>query len=250
MASPASRKRLIDEVRAWGVKDERVLKVLERVPRHEFIEDAWKSRAYENNALPIGLAQTISQPYIVALMTEAILSGDPRYAAPHPTVGSANGPPLSPLRGARDSGRPAAAAAHRTVRRVLEIGTGSGYQTAVLAALVPSVFTVERLRPLSELARKRLLALDYHNILFSYADGMNGWPAHAPYDAIVVTAAAQTVPQALVDQLAIGGRMVIPVGAPGITTVQTLRLVEKTATGISTRDLSHVSFVPLLAGRA
>lgn len=209
MASPASRKRLIDEVRAWGVKDERVLKVLERVPRHEFIEDAWKSRAYENNALPIGLAQTISQPYIVALMTEAILK-DP---AP---------------------------------RKVLEIGTGSGYQTAVLAALVPSVFTVERLRPLSELARKRLQALDYHNILFSYADGMNGWPAHAPYDAIVVTAAAQSVPPALVDQLAVGGRMVIPVG----TGVQTLRLVEKTASGIQTRELSHVSFVPLLAGRA
>ncbi len=210
MASPASRKRLIDEVRAWGVKDERVLKALERVPRHEFIEDAWKSRAYENNALPIGLAQTISQPYIVALMTEAIL---------------------------KDS----------VPRKVLEIGTGSGYQTAVLAALVPSVFTIERLRPLSELARQRLEALDYHNILFSYADGMNGWPAYAPYDAIVVTAAAQTVPQALVDQLAVGGRMVIPVGSAG---TQTLRLIEKTATGITTRDLSQVSFVPLLAGRA
>ncbi|MBI3171017.1 MAG: protein-L-isoaspartate(D-aspartate) O-methyltransferase [Hydrocarboniphaga effusa] len=210
MASPASRKRLIDEVRAWGVKDERVLKALERVPRHEFIEDAWKSRAYENNALPIGLSQTISQPYIVALMTEAILK-DP------------------------------------VPRKVLEIGTGSGYQTAVLAALVPAVFTIERLRPLSELARQRLAALDYHNILFSYADGMNGWPAYAPYDAIVVTAAAQAVPQALVDQLAIGGRMVIPVGSAGM---QTLRLVEKTATGITTRDLSQVSFVPLLAGRA
>lgn len=210
MASAASRKRLIDEVRAWGVKDERVLKVLERVPRHEFIEDALKSRAYENNALPIGLAQTISQPYIVALMTESIL---------------------------KDS----------IPRKVLEIGTGSGYQTAVLAELVPSVFTVERLRPLSELARQRLLALDYHNILFSYADGMNGWPAHAPYDAIVVTAAALTVPPPLVDQLAVGGRMVIPVGSAGM---QTLRLVEKSATGVSTRDFSNVSFVPLLSGRA
>ena len=213
MASASSRKRLIDEVRAWGVKDERVLKVLESVPRHEFIEDAWKSRAYENNALPIGHAQTISQPYIVALMTEAILK---------------DGVP----------------------RKVLEIGTGSGYQTAVLAALVPAVFTVERLRPLSELARKRLHALDYHNILFSYADGMNGWPSHAPYDAIVVTAAAQTVPPALVDQLAVGGRMVIPVGSPGNTTVQTLCLVEKSVSGVTTRNLSSVSFVPLLAGRA
>lgn len=208
MASPASRKRLIDEVRAWGVKDERVLKALERVPRHEFIDDAWKSRAYENNALPIGHAQTISQPYIVALMTEAILK-------------------------------------HSVPRKVLEIGTGSGYQTAVLAALVPSVFTVERLRSLSESARKRLQALDYHNILFSYADGMNGWPAYAPYDAIIVTAAAQSVPPALLDQLAVGGRMVIPVGS----SMQTLRLVEKTTAGIKTRDLSHVSFVPLLPGR-
>ena len=213
MASASSRKRLIDEVRAWGVKDERVLKVLESVPRHEFIEDAWKSRAYENNALPIGHAQTISQPYIVALMTEAILK---------------DGVP----------------------RKVLEIGTGSGYQTAVLAALVPAVFTVERLRPLSELARKRLHALDYHYILFSYADGMNGWHWHAPYDAIVVTAAAQTVPPALVDQLAVGGRMVIPVGSPGNTTVQTLCLVEKSVSGVTTRNLSSVSFVPLLAGRA
>jgi protein-L-isoaspartate(D-aspartate) O-methyltransferase len=210
MASDASRRRLIDEVRGWGVKDERVLKVLAEVPRHEFIDDAMKSRAYENNALPIGQAQTISQPYIVAIMTEAIL---------------------------RD-GIP---------RRVLEIGTGSGYQTAVLAELVPAVFTIERLRRLSEQARKRLEALGYHNIFFTYADGMKGWPSHAPYEAIVVTAAADQLPQALVDQLAVGGRLVIPVGGPGL---QSLRLITKTATGVTTRALGDVTFVPLLSGRA
>jgi protein-L-isoaspartate(D-aspartate) O-methyltransferase len=209
LASDASRKRLIDEVRRWGVKDERVLEVLADVPRHEFLEDAFKGRAYENNALPIGLSQTISQPYIVALMTEAILQG----AKPH---------------------------------KVLEIGTGSGYQTAVLAELVGAVFTVERLKLLSQQARARLERLGYHNVLFTYSDGMNGWGAHAPYDAIVVTAAAEQVPQALVDQLAPGGRLVIPVGPPG---QQTLKLLTRTPAGVTTRPLGEVSFVPLLGGR-
>jgi protein-L-isoaspartate(D-aspartate) O-methyltransferase len=209
MASDASRKRLIDEVRAWGVKDERVLKALDAVPRHEFLDDAMKSRAYENNALPIGLSQTISQPYIVALMTEAIL----RDGIPH---------------------------------KVLEIGTGCGYQTAVLAELVPAVFTVERLRLLSEQARRRLERLGYHNVVFTYADGMNGWAAHAPYDAILVTAAAERVPEALVAQLAVGGRLVIPVGLPG---VQSLQLITRGAAGVTTRELADVSFVPLLSGR-
>ena len=210
MASPASRMRLIDEVRGWGIQDERVLKVLEQVPRHEFLEDAFKGRAYENNALPIGLAQTISQPYIVALMTEAIL----KDGVPH---------------------------------KVLEIGTGSGYQTAVLAELIASVFTIERLRPLSEQARKRLAAMDYHNIVFSYGDGMNGWPAHAPYDAIVVTAAADRMQPALLAQLAPNGRLVIPVGPPGS---QTLKLIHKQAQGVVERELGAVSFVPLLSGKA
>jgi protein-L-isoaspartate(D-aspartate) O-methyltransferase len=209
LASEASRKRLIDEVRRWGVRDERVLEVLARVPRHEFLEDAFKSRAYENNALPIGLSQTISQPYIVALMTEAIL---------------------------RD-GKP---------RKVLEIGTGCGYQTAILAELVPAVFTVERLKLLSQQARERLERLGYHNVLFTYADGMGGWAAHAPYDAIVVTAAAERVPQALLDQLAPGGRLVIPVGTPG---AQSLRLITRAPSGFVTRELGDVSFVPLLGGR-
>jgi protein-L-isoaspartate(D-aspartate) O-methyltransferase len=209
LASDASRKRLIDEVRRWGVKDERVLATLAEVPRHEFLEDAFKGRAYENNALPIGLSQTISQPYIVALMTEAALGG----GKPH---------------------------------KVLEIGTGSGYQTAVLAELVPAVFTVERLKMLSQQARARLERLGYDNILFTYSDGMNGWASHAPYDAIVVTAAAERVPQALVDQLAPGGRLVIPVGSPG---AQSLQLITRTPKGPVTRALGDVSFVPLLGGR-
>lgn len=209
LASDASRRRLIDEVRRWGVKDERVLATLVEVPRHEFLEDAFKGRAYENNALPIGLSQTISQPYIVALMTEAALQG----AKPH---------------------------------KVLEIGTGSGYQTAVLAELVPAVFTVERLKLLSRQARARLERLGYHNILFAWSDGMNGWAAHAPYDAIVVTAAAERVPQALLDQLAPGGRLVIPVGSPG---AQSLQLITRTPKGPVTRALGDVSFVPLLGGR-
>jgi protein-L-isoaspartate(D-aspartate) O-methyltransferase len=209
LTSDVSRKRLIDEVRAWGVKDERVLQALVDVPRHEFLEDAFKGRAYENNALPIGLSQTISQPYIVALMTEAVM----RDGKPH---------------------------------KVLEIGTGCGYQTAVLAELVPTVFTVERLRMLSQQARARLERLGYDNIVFSYADGMNGWPAHAPYDAIVVTAAAERVPDALVEQLAPGGRLVIPVGSPGL---QRLKLITRTAKGPVTRELGDVSFVPLLGGR-
>ncbi len=209
LASDASRKRLIDEVRRWGVRDERVLQALADVPRHEFLEDAFKGRAYENNALPIGLSQTISQPYIVALMTEAALAG----GKPH---------------------------------KVLEIGTGCGYQTAVLAELVPAVFTVERLKLLSQQARARLERLGYHNVLFTYADGMGGWAAHAPYDAIVVTAAAERVPQALLDQLAPGGRLVIPVGPPGM---QSLKLITRAPAGLVTRELGDVSFVPLLGGR-
>jgi protein-L-isoaspartate(D-aspartate) O-methyltransferase len=209
LASDASRKRLIDEVRGWGVKDARVLQALADVPRHEFLEDAFKGRAYENNALPIGLSQTISQPYIVALMTEAVVQG----GKPH---------------------------------KVLEIGTGSGYQTAILAELVGAVFTVERLKLLSQQARARLERLGYHNILFTYADGMNGWAAHAPYDAIVCTAAAAEMPKALLDQLAPGGRLVIPVGAPGL---QTLKLVTRTPSGLVTKPLGDVSFVPLLGGK-
>lgn len=209
LTSPTARKRLAEEVRGWGVRDERVLRVLEKLPRHEFLEDAFRGRAYENNALPIGLAQTISQPYVVAKMTEAILQ---------PSV----------------------------PRKVLEIGTGSGYQTAILAELVAAVFSVERLRLLSQQARQRLERMGYHNIAFSYGDGMQGWSAHGPYDAIVVTAAADAVPPKLTEQLAEGGRLVIPVGPPGR---QALQLITRTGAKLTTRSLGDVTFVPLLAGR-
>lgn len=204
-----ARNRLLEELQRQGVSDAAVLAAIAKVPRHEFVDDALKNRAYENNALPIGHAQTISQPLIVALMSQALRQGAP-------------------------------------LSRVLEIGTGSGYQTAVLAELVETVFTVERIRPLSELARTRLAALGYRNVHFGYADGMNGWLPYAPYEGILVTAGAETVPQALLDQLAPSGRLVIPVGPQGR---QTLKLIERRAHGFREQDLGTVSFVPLLGGK-
>ncbi|MEQ1440220.1 protein-L-isoaspartate(D-aspartate) O-methyltransferase [Fontimonas sp. SYSU GA230001] len=208
-APSSGQQRLVDELRRLGIDDERVLAAIAKVPRHDFVDDALKNRAYENSALPIGHAQTISQPYVVALMTQVLLKG-------------------------------------RKPQRVLEIGTGSGYQTAVLAELVPTVFTVERLKSLSEQARRRLSALHYRNIHFGYADGMNGWLPYAPYDGILVTAGTEAVPAALVQQLAPGGRMVIPVGLQG---AQSLRLIERRGAGIREADLGRVSFVPLLPGK-
>lgn len=204
-------QKLADELRAQGIRSEPVLAALARIPRHQFVDEALRLRAYEkDSALPIGFAQTISQAGIVALMTEVLLEG-------------------------------------QNYQRVLEIGTGSGYQTAVLAELVSVVFTVERIRPLSEAARKRLAGLGYKNIHFGYADGMNGWLPYAPYDAILVTAGAADVPPALLEQLAPGGRLVIPVGPQGR---QDLRVIERGAGGsLRSRDIAAVSFVPLLAGR-
>ncbi len=205
-----ARTRLNDDLRKL-IKDEKVLAAMAKVPRHEFVDEALKTRAYENNALPIGHAQTISQPHIVALMTETLLNGK----------------------------RP---------KRVLEIGTGSGYQTAVLAELVDVVFTVERIKPLSEVARKRLTALGYRNVHFGYADGMQGWIPYAPYDGILVTAGAESVPQALLDQLDRGGRLVIPVGPQ--RGGQTLRVIERRlGGGYKEQDIAAVSFVPLLSGK-
>jgi protein-L-isoaspartate(D-aspartate) O-methyltransferase len=211
LTSSSVRGRLVDELRAQGIVDERVLATIGRIARHEFVEEALSSEAYKNRSLPIGHAQTISQPYIVALMTQAALAGATRLT------------------------------------KILEVGTGSGYQTAVLAEHAETVFTVERLRPLTETARTRLQRLGYRNVHFGYADGMNGWTPYAPYDAIVVTAAAQTIPPGLTDQLAIGGRLVIPVGPNG---AQQLKLIERSATGLRESVLASVIFVPLLAGRA
>ena len=209
LAGPVARDRLLEDLRRSGIRDDKVLSAMARLPRHEFVDHAFAGRAYENNALPIGHQQTISQPYVVALMTQVLLNG-------------------------------------QRLKKVLEIGTGSGYQTAVLSPLVDRVYSVERIRALTEIARPRLAQLGCRNVHFGYADGMQGWLPYAPYDGILVTAAAESVPQALLDQLAPGGRLVIPVGATGY---QNLRLYEKLTLRCRETDLGAVSFVPLLAGR-
>jgi protein-L-isoaspartate(D-aspartate) O-methyltransferase len=217
LTSPTSRARLIAELKREGISDERVLETLLKLPRHDFVEEAWRGEAYKNKPLPIGLAQTISQPYIVALMTQLLLE-------------------------------PPAGGAVAKRKKVLEIGTGSGYQTAVLAELVPQVFSVERLKALSEQARARLRGLGYRNIHFGYSDGTAGWAAHAQYDGIMVTAAATEVPKALLEQLEVGGRLVIPVGPPAR---QSLKVIDRiSAAKWQTHEVAGVSFVPLLEGKA
>jgi protein-L-isoaspartate(D-aspartate) O-methyltransferase len=208
MTSARTRARLIERLRGEGIHDERVLKAMSEVPRHRFIEEALAHRAYEDTALPIGHGQTISQPYIVALMTQALLA----------------------------AGVP---------KKVLEIGTGCGYQTALLAKLCGEVYTIERLAPLADQARRRLRQLGYLNIHFRQDDGALGWSRYAPFDGILVAAAAGDVPPALLEQLAPGGRLVIPVGAPG---AQELRLIHRTAEGFNTESLERVTFVPLVPG--
>ncbi len=209
MTSQRTRDRLAERLQAKGIIDHRVLAAIRRTPRHLFVDEALGSRAYEDIALPIGHRQTISQPYIVALMTEALL-------------------------------------ARGELRKVLEIGTGSGYQAAVLAQMVEQVYTVERIRELSMQARVRMRKLGVKNVHFKLADGTWGWPEHAPFDAIMVTAAPQEIPDALLQQLAIGGRMIIPVGRE--TGLQELLLVTRTAERYTRESLEAVSFVPLVQG--
>jgi len=209
MTSQRARDRLIERLRQEGIADLRVLDAVRSVPRHVFVEEALETRAYEDTALPIGLGQTISQPFVVARMTEAIL-GDP--------------PP----------------------KRVLEIGTGSGYQAAVLAALGLEVYTVERIEALLRQARRRFRHLGYDRIKSRHDDGRRGWPEFAPYDAIVVTAAGEDVSIALVDQLAPQGVLVAPVGPPGDQ--QLVRLRRTPEGGVAREPLERVSFVPLLPG--
>ncbi len=201
------RDRLIDDLRKGGIKDERVLNAIRTVPRHQFVDEALASRAYENNALPIGHGQTISQPYVVAKMTEALLESSPK--------------------------------------RVLEIGTGSGYQGAVLAALGLEVFTVERIGELLRTARKRFRTLGLH-LRSKHDDGRIGWPEEGPFDAIIVTAAAPALVDALTEQLAVGGTLVAPVG--GASGQNLLRLRKDAEGGIEQTDLGPVIFVPLLSG--
>lgn len=208
MAGSRSRDRLLQQLRDDGIGDKRVLEAVAKVPRHRFIDEALASRAYDNTALPIGFGQTISQPYVVARMTEQLLAGG-------------------------------------TVRSVLEVGSGCGYQTAILAELVDQVYSIERLQPLHVQARARLRELGYTRVWLTHGDGHLGWADHAPYDGILVTAATDSVPQPLLRQLKPGGRMVIPVGPPRS---QILRCIVRNSDGYASMDLDAVSFVPLVSG--
>jgi len=210
MTSQRARDRLIDRLKREGIRDRRVLEVMRRVPRHLFIEEALASRAYEDSALPIGQGQTISQPWVVARMTEALVE-------------------------------------HDLPARVLEIGTGSGYQAAVLAALVEQVYTVERIEDLLRAARRRLRRLGIGNVRSRYDDGSLGWAEHAPFDAIMVTAAGEELDTALFEQLLPTGTLVAPVGPANMQNLLRYRHSEK---GWVAESLGAVSFVPLLGGLA
>ncbi len=213
LTSRRTRERLVAHLKTSGITDEEVLDVIATVPRHIFVDEAIAHRAYEDNALPIGHGQTISQPYVVARMTAALL-GSLRRAG-------------------------------RVPRRVLEIGTGSGYQTAVLASLVETVFSVERIRDLLERARTRLRAMDVRNVRLRHDDGNLGWAAEAPFDAVLVTAGASHVPDALMEQLRDGSPLVIPVGRGD---VQQLKLLERDGDAWRQQTLEDVRFVPLVPG--
>ncbi len=211
MTSQRRRDQLIARLADKGVKHADILQVMRNMPRHLFIDEAMANRAYEDCSLPIGFGQTISQPFIVARMTEVLLAGP--------------------------AGKP---------NKVLEVGTGSGYQTAILAMLVEQVFSVERLKELHLRAKKLLGQLQLSNVALDHSDGSWGWDKYAPYDGIIVTAAPEQIPEALLGQLAIGGRMVIPVGTVG--KAQQLTVVERTAQGFEQEIIEVVSFVPFLNG--
>jgi len=208
MTSARTRDRLIQRLQEQGITNLTVLDRIRNLPRHIFVDEALASRAYEDTSLPIGFSQTISQPYIVARMTEALLEGGP-------------------------------------LAKVLEIGTGCGYQTAVLAPLVGRICSVERIGGLQERARVRLKELGIKNVRFRHGDGAEGWKAQAPFDGILVAAAPLHVPDALLAQLAPGGRLIVPAGPEGQQ--QLLRLVKREQ-GIERRVLGPVSFVPLVGG--
>ncbi|HJR11341.1 MAG TPA: protein-L-isoaspartate(D-aspartate) O-methyltransferase [Rhodanobacteraceae bacterium] len=208
MTSQRARDRLVATLRDEGIKDPRVLDVIRTMPRHLFLDEALSARAYENNALPIGLGQTISQPWVVARMTELLI----------------------------EQGTP---------KRVLEIGTGSGYQAAVLAQLVDTVYTIERIEELLRKARRLFRNMKIGNIRSRHDDGNTGWPGEAPFDAIVLTAAGESMPRALQDQLAEGGVMVAPLGPAGS---QRLMRFRREGDVLHKEELEPVSFVPLLGG--
>ncbi|MBV8742755.1 MAG: protein-L-isoaspartate(D-aspartate) O-methyltransferase [Sinobacteraceae bacterium] len=208
MTSARTRDRLVQRLRDQGISSEVVLDRIRNVPRHIFVDEALGSRAYEDTALPIGFGQTISQPYIVARMTEALLEGS-------------------------------------ELRNVLEVGTGCGYQTAVLAPLVQRLYTIERIEPLLIRARERLKELGIRNVRCRFGDGTQGWKAHAPYDGILVAAAPLTVPEPLLKQLKVGGRLLVPVGPEG---EQHLVRFTRREQRIDREPLGPVAFVPLLGG--
>lgn len=213
MTSLRTRERLVQRLVEKGIADWRVLDVIRNTPRHLFLDEALSHRAYEDSALPIGYGQTLSQPYIVARMTEILLG-----------------------------------AAGSKLERVLEVGTGSGYQTAVLAQLVGQVYSVERIKPLQDKARQRLRELGLRNVMMDHADGGFGWPEKAPFDAILSAAAPQYVPEDLKQQLAPNGVLVIPVGGEQ----QELQLIVRDGDSdqFMTQSLEVVRFVPLLSGKA
>jgi len=210
MTSQRTRDRLVARLREEGISNEAVLDVIRNTPRHLFVDEALASRAYEDTALPIGYNQTISQPYIVAVMTDLVVRDHPQ--------------------------------------KVLEIGTGSGYQAAILAPLVSRIYTVERIKPLAVQARQRFRKLGLRNIRASHSDGTEGLPDFAPYDAIITTAATELIPQALMEQLSPGGgRLIIPLGGRDR---QTLTVVTRHGDSYEQEDLDPVIFVPLLTGQA
>ncbi|HSD74208.1 MAG TPA: protein-L-isoaspartate(D-aspartate) O-methyltransferase [Steroidobacteraceae bacterium] len=208
MTSARTRERLVQRLKENGIRNPVILDRIRSVPRHLFVDEALSSRAYEDVALPIGFGQTISQPWIVARMTEALLEGGP-------------------------------------LENVLEIGTGCGYQTAVLAPLVGKIYSIERVGPLLERARERLKELGIRNVRFRHGDGAQGWPTHAPYEGILVAAAPHAIPDVLVDQLAPGGRMIVPIGAEG---EQELLRITRESDRIKRERLGAVAFVPLVQG--
>lgn len=212
MTSQRTRERLVQRLQEQGIGNQKVLDVMRMMPRHIFLDEALSHRAYEDTALPIGYSQTISQPYIVALMTELVLSRGP-------------------------------------CQKVLEVGTGSGYQAAILAQLVPQVYTVERIKPLLMKARERFRRLGLRNVVTSHGDGAIGWAQHAPYDGIISTAAPAKVPEELLEQLGPNGVLVIPVGPEGD---QELRLIQRVGDSakFDEETITRVRFVPLLGGLA
>ncbi len=211
MTSQRTRDRMVDRLQQQGIVDRRVLDVMNKVPRHLFMDEAIASRAYEDVALPIGEGQTISQPYIVARMTELMFSG-------------------------------------RSIKKALEVGTGSGYQAAVLSRLIDRVYSCERIQHLMQKGQERFIRLGYKNIECVHSDGSWGWPEKGPFDGIIVTAAPEEIPEALKSQLAIGGRLVCPVGKHRAE--QVLTVIERTETEFIVERKEFVRFVPFLTGKS